>query len=176
MSYRELRSFTENLRVLGYPRSVSVNQFNTPHFELIADILEWLTSRLSNVDIADSITTMQERIAFVKNHVAKVFMETHVKLNPRKLYQADRLAARELLKLSSWLVKSQTKALAAQDGGDVGSSDLVFRTDVSDVKTIRTLCGDLTERGLRVHEQLEQIILISHRKIVSTCETFFHFE
>lgn len=154
MSYRELRSFTENLRVLGYPRAVSVNQFNTPHFELIADILEWLTSRLSNVDIADSITTMQERVAFIKNHVAKVFTETHLKLNPRKLYQADRLAARELLKLSSWLVQSQTKALEAQDGGNIESSDLVFRTEVGDVKTIRMLCGDLTERGLRVHEQL----------------------
>lgn len=43
MSYRELRNFTELLRQLGYPRLISLENFRRPNFELVADILYWMT-------------------------------------------------------------------------------------------------------------------------------------
>ena len=46
MSYRELRNFCEIMRALGYPRLISLENFKTPNFELVADILYWLASRL----------------------------------------------------------------------------------------------------------------------------------
>ena len=43
MSFRELRNFTELLRQLGYPRLISLENFRRPNFELVADILYWMT-------------------------------------------------------------------------------------------------------------------------------------
>lgn len=36
MSFRDLRQLTENLRVLGYPRTVSLDAFREPNFKLVA--------------------------------------------------------------------------------------------------------------------------------------------
>ena len=62
MSYRELRNFKEILTVLGYPRLISIENFKTPHFELVADILIWLCQRYDkNMEILDTITTRRWR-------------------------------------------------------------------------------------------------------------------
>ena len=45
MSFRELRNFTETMRCLGYPRLISMENFRTPNFELVADLLYWLLKR-----------------------------------------------------------------------------------------------------------------------------------
>jgi hypothetical protein len=45
MSYRELRNFTEMMRALGYPRLISVDNFRTPNFVLVADVLDWMVKR-----------------------------------------------------------------------------------------------------------------------------------
>lgn len=37
--------FTEMLRVLGFPRLVSIESFRSPNFPLVAQILQWLVSR-----------------------------------------------------------------------------------------------------------------------------------
>jgi Clusterin-associated protein-1 len=37
--------FTEMMRALGYPRLISVDNFRTPNFELVADILYWMVKR-----------------------------------------------------------------------------------------------------------------------------------
>lgn len=46
MSYRELRNFCEMMRALGYSRLISMENFRKPNFELVADILYWLASRV----------------------------------------------------------------------------------------------------------------------------------
>ena len=45
MSYRELRNFCEMMRSLGYHRPISMENFRTPNFELVADLLDWLLHR-----------------------------------------------------------------------------------------------------------------------------------
>jgi hypothetical protein len=45
--------FTETMKALGYPRLISVENFRTPNFELVADALYWLVHR--------SATTRHER-------------------------------------------------------------------------------------------------------------------
>lgn len=37
--------FTERMKALGYPRIISMDNFRTPNFELVADILFWLLKR-----------------------------------------------------------------------------------------------------------------------------------
>lgn len=64
MSYRDLRSetfvtnllyflhlscftldFTEMMRALGYPRLISMDNFRSPNFPLVSEILQWLVRR-----------------------------------------------------------------------------------------------------------------------------------
>jgi hypothetical protein len=40
--------FTETMKALGYPRLISVENFRTPNFELVADALFWLVSPISS--------------------------------------------------------------------------------------------------------------------------------
>jgi len=40
-----LSDFTERMKSLGYPRIISMDNFRTPNFELVADILFWLLKR-----------------------------------------------------------------------------------------------------------------------------------
>lgn len=42
-----LSGFVEMLRALGYPRLVSIENFRTPNFNLVAEILAWLLKRYS---------------------------------------------------------------------------------------------------------------------------------
>lgn len=38
-------AFKETMKVLGYPRLISVDNFRMPNFELVADCLHWLVHR-----------------------------------------------------------------------------------------------------------------------------------
>lgn len=42
-----LTDFTEMMRALGYPRLISMENFRTPNFTLVAEILTWLVKRYS---------------------------------------------------------------------------------------------------------------------------------
>lgn len=56
MSYRECRSLCEMLRSLNYNRIVSLENFARPNFELVADILYWLSQKYDpQSDISDDI-------------------------------------------------------------------------------------------------------------------------
>lgn len=39
--------FVERMKTLGYPRLISMDNFRTPNFELVADILYWLVKRFA---------------------------------------------------------------------------------------------------------------------------------
>uniref|UniRef100_A0A670JI74 Uncharacterized protein n=1 Tax=Podarcis muralis TaxID=64176 RepID=A0A670JI74_PODMU len=40
------QDFTEMMRALGYPRLISMENFRTPNFMLVSEILIWLVKRL----------------------------------------------------------------------------------------------------------------------------------
>ena len=66
MSYRELRNFCEVMRALGYPRIISMENFKTPNFELVADILYWLVNRFDqDFELADDTEDERDRVKFV---------------------------------------------------------------------------------------------------------------
>uniref|UniRef100_A0A8C6ZMM7 Uncharacterized protein n=1 Tax=Nothoprocta perdicaria TaxID=30464 RepID=A0A8C6ZMM7_NOTPE len=46
MSFRDLRNFTEMMKALGYPRLISMENFRTPNFMLVSEVLLWLVKRL----------------------------------------------------------------------------------------------------------------------------------
>lgn len=85
MSYRELRNFCEMMRSLGYHRLISMENFRTPNFELVADVLDWLLHRFEpGSSLPDDISTEQHRVMFIKAVCEKVVLKTGTKLNPKK--------------------------------------------------------------------------------------------
>lgn len=47
--------FTEMMKSLGYQRLISVENFRTPNFELVADVLFWLVHRYEHAASNQSI-------------------------------------------------------------------------------------------------------------------------
>ncbi len=55
------------MKNLGYPRLISVDNFRLPNFELVADILYWMTHCIDpESEISDDISTEENRVKFLK--------------------------------------------------------------------------------------------------------------
>ena len=107
MSYRELRNFSETMRSLGYPRPVSVESFRSPNFELAADCLSWLVERYEpGESVPEDLATVKDRVYFLRRCAEIMLSRARIKLNLKRLYQADGFAVRELLKIASVLYKA----------------------------------------------------------------------
>lgn len=150
MSFRDLRCLTENLRVLGYPNIVSLDSFREPNFKLVAELLIWLTSVYEpRVNIPTSIESEHDRISLIKT-VSQIFItKQHIKLNTKKLYQADGYAVKELLKLINALVEA-SKAPATLDCVKVLDSNLKS----SQLKGMRERVNKISKSGIALHEAL----------------------
>lgn len=107
MAYREVRDFCEIMRSLGYSRVISLENFRTPNFELVADILYWLALRVDpDCNIPDDIEEERQRINFITKLTSFFLAKTRTRLNMRKLYQSDGYAVKELLKVAGMLNKA----------------------------------------------------------------------
>jgi len=154
MSFRDLRQLTENLRVLGYPRTVSLDAFREPNFKLVAELLIWLTSIYEpNAVIPTSVESEHDRIALIKG-IAQLFVtKQHIKLNAKRLYQADGYAVKELLKLINSLVEC-----GQHETGDFSSSNLAKLTEPTmkqaALRDLRERVMQLTRTGATLHESL----------------------
>ncbi|EEH60284.1 uncharacterized protein MICPUCDRAFT_13487, partial [Micromonas pusilla CCMP1545] len=156
MSFREIRNFTECMRSLGYPRIVSVENFRTPNFELVADCLEWLAQRYDGgAVVEDDISTETDRVRFLKSVAAVFLSKARIKLNLKRLYAADGLAVKELLKIANLLYQATAKA-DEDDADEEASGGTAFALDASafDVKTTRALASEITRLGATLHDAL----------------------
>ena len=116
MSFRELRNFKEIMATLGYPRLISIENFKVPHFELVADALEWLCHRYDkNMEILSDIRTEQDRVAFLKSVAEQLLVKARVKLNLKNLYASNGFAVRELLKVATLLHDAHKNASLDQE-------------------------------------------------------------
>jgi len=154
MSFRELRNFCEIMRSLGYPRLVSMDNFRTPNFELVADVSDWLLHRFEpGVHIPDDISTEAHRVQFIKVICEKVILRTAVKLNPKKLYGADGYAVKELLKLAQVLYDAQ-KSIG--ENLPENGEDFTLNSKLADLKSTRSLCSQIVESGASLFELLSK--------------------
>ena len=116
MSFRELRNFKEIMATMGYPRLISIENFKVPHFELVADALEWLCHRYDkNMEILSDIRTEQDRVAFLKSVAEQLLVKARVKLNLKNLYASNGFAVRELLKVATLLHDAHKNASLDQE-------------------------------------------------------------
>ena len=66
-------------------------------------------------NISDEISTEGERVAFLQAVAGAMLTKARTKLNIKRLYAADGLAVKELLKIASLLYKATQKASADDD-------------------------------------------------------------
>ncbi|XP_078052995.1 clusterin associated protein 1 [Augochlora pura] len=157
MSFRDLRNFTEMMRVLGYPRLISVGNFRIPNFPLVAEILIWLVKRFDpDVDLPTEHNTEEERIALIRAVAEFMALKTNVKLNTKKLYQADGYAVKELLKVTTLLYDAQSNSIdgnmTEEDNFDVSNFDISDK--INELKSTRELARQLTVTGASLFDLL----------------------
>mmetsp|Transcript_3464 Transcript_3464/g.3809 ORF Transcript_3464/g.3809 Transcript_3464/m.3809 type:complete len:408 (-) Transcript_3464:146-1369(-) len=153
MSYRELRNFCEIMRALGYPRLISMENFRKPNFELVADILFWLAQRYDpNTDISDDIDEEKHRVEFIKSVTMLFLTKARIRLNPKKLYQADGNAVQEILKVAGMLYKAYSSAGNEEEQ----RTDFALPTKLSNLKSFKSLAQEITDSGAKLHDLMEK--------------------
>ncbi|XP_040604103.1 clusterin-associated protein 1 isoform X2 [Mesocricetus auratus] len=146
------------MRALGYPRHISMENFRSPNFGLVSEVLLWLVKRYEpQTDIPSDIETEQDRVFFIKAIAQFMATKAHIKLNTKKLYQADGYAVKELLKVTSVLYNAmKTKGM---EGSKVGEEDISkFKFDlgskIADLKAARQLASEITAKGASLYDLL----------------------
>ncbi|MBZ3879663.1 Clusterin-associated protein 1 [Sciurus carolinensis] len=154
--------FTEMMRALGYPRHISMENFRTPNFGLVSEVLLWLVKRYEpQTDIPSDVDTEQDRVFFIKAIAQFMATKAHIKLNTKKLYQADGYAVKELLKVTSVLYNAmKTKGM---ESSKVGEEDVSkFKFDLGS-KELRT---EAIARPLEINET-EKVMRIAIKEILA---------
>jgi len=135
-----------------------MENFRSPNFELVADILDWLLHRFEpNCFIPDDISTENHRVQFIKAVCEKVVVRTGTKLNARKLYGADGYAVKEMLRLATVLYDAQRSVAdttVLPEG--VGDDGFVLSSKLADLKSTRSLCSSIVESGAGLFDLLQK--------------------
>ncbi|GJQ72252.1 hypothetical protein Trydic_g3343 [Trypoxylus dichotomus] len=170
MSYRDIRNFTEMLRALGYPTLISMESFRTPNFALVADLLVWLAKRFDpDVDIPKEIETEDERVLLIRNAAQFMAVKANIRLNTKRLYQADGYAVKELLKVANLLydaLKVNETEQRQDDDDDVNLKEFDVSDKLHDLKQSRQLASEITSSGATLFDLLgKEVDLRSTRNI-----------
>ncbi|XP_017834168.4 clusterin-associated protein 1 isoform X2 [Callithrix jacchus] len=146
------------MRALGYPRHVSMENFRTPNFELVSEVLLWLVKRYEpQTDIPLNVDTEQDRVFFIKAIAQFMATKAHIKLNTKKLYQADGYAVKELLKITSVLynaMKSKGMEGSQRVEEDVSKFKFDLSSKIADLKAARQLASEITSKGASLYDLL----------------------
>lgn len=155
MSYMYMRKFVEVMKTLGYPKAISMDSFRTPDFAMVADCLHWLVSRYDpSADLDTDISTEQKRVAFIKSATQLMLSKGRIKLNPRRLYSADGVAVKELLKIAS--VLEEATNLAGQKENEVLSPEQFPTRNAFEMKATRALVSEITKFGASLYDCLAE--------------------
>lgn len=115
------------MHTLGYRRPISYENFRTPNFELMADIVRHLVSLFdASLTLPPTTATEAERVAFVQETARLMVSHAHLDVNMRKLYQADIGAVQEMNKLAQ-LLHTSLELMRHETSGTGGQSEEVLR-------------------------------------------------
>ncbi|XP_026481590.1 clusterin-associated protein 1 homolog [Ctenocephalides felis] len=156
MSYREIRDFSEHLRILDYPHSTTLPTVNNGGFSALAVLLQWLAGRVeTGASIAGDATQESGRVQLIRSAVEFMAVKAGIKLNPRRLYGCGGGAAKELLKVTTMLV-SAPKTEEDPYSDNTSSLDMDLMDKVEELRTARSLSSELTNRGATLYDLLEK--------------------
>nr|CDJ80533.1 Clusterin-associated protein-1 domain containing protein [Haemonchus contortus] len=156
MSYRERRNLCEMTKAIGYPRILSLENFRTPNFRLVAELLEWIVKRFdpSATISAEHTTTEQDRVLFIKQAVLLLLQNSRLRLNPRRLYQADGNAVQELLPAVKLLYESGKQLPAEDVNAHWNAIKNKLNAKMQEIRIARQLATQLPQTGAALHDLL----------------------
>ena len=139
MSFRELRNFCEIMRALGYHRNISLENFRDPNFELVADILYLFALRYDpKADISDDIEDEKDSIMFIRAACQLFTSKARITINPKRLYEAQGYAVKELLKIATMMYKAmQSSEQFDDDEGGGQGMDFNMNSKLHNLKAAR---------------------------------------
>ncbi len=142
------------MRALGYPQLISMENFTTPNFELVAHALYWLVKRYDpDIDISDNIEEEDDRIDFIKQ-VCHIFAsKARLKLNIKRIYEARNFAVREMLKIAEMLYKAM-KAASMEEEDSSSILDFSLSSKLHNLKSARELSLQITESGAKLYDMV----------------------
>ncbi|KAM9796488.1 clusterin-associated protein 1 homolog isoform 2-T3 [Syngnathus typhle] len=160
--------FTEMMRALGYPRLISMENFRTPNFNLVAEIMLWLVKRYEpQMDIPPDVETESDRVFFIKAVAQFMATKAHIKLNTKRLYQADGYAVKEMIKITSVLYSAiKTKQMGLEDQVEEDSNKFKFdiSSRISDLKEARHLASEVTSKGASLYDLLGKEVELREKR------------
>ncbi|KAF3690779.1 Clusterin-associated protein 1 -like protein Qilin [Channa argus] len=168
MSFRDLRHFTEMMRALGYPRLISMENFRTPNFALVAEILTWLVKSYEpEVDIPIDVDTESDRVVFIRAVAQFMATKAHIMLNTKHLYQGDGHAVKEMLKITS-VLHSAMKTAQMSLGNQTEEDNSKFKFDLSsripELKEARQLASEITAKGASLYDLLGKEVELREKR------------
>ncbi|CAF2029434.1 unnamed protein product [Rotaria magnacalcarata] len=160
MTYRDISHLCEMARVLSYPRLISMENFRQPNFRLVAELMTWLVKQYdSQADIPNDIEGEHDRVIFIRTVAQIIATKAYMKLNTKKLYQADGYAVKEILKVITPLYKalrdSENRELDEDEDTDP-QYRYAMNDDITTLKSARLLCSTITQKGANLHELLSK--------------------
>ncbi|KAL1116326.1 hypothetical protein AAG570_005821 [Ranatra chinensis] len=145
------------MKTLGYNRLISMENFRTPNFPLVAEILIWIVGRFDpdSNDIHTSYDTQEDRVRLIRSTAQLLALKGNIMLNTKRLYQADGFAVKELLKVVTKLYEAVQ--LLEEDVGRAQPlnsrlRDLLFQ--IQELKMSRELASQVVTKGALLYELL----------------------
>jgi len=169
MSFRDLRNLTEMMRTLGYPRLISLENFRQPNFPLVAEMLVWLVKRFEpTADLPTDVESEQDRVILIRTVVQFMATKAHIKLNPKKLYQSDGYAVKELIKVAGVLYSAMKTNTGAKDDEGEGDSSALPTFDIgsklAELKQTRQLGTSITMKGAALYDLLGREVELREKR------------
>lgn len=106
-----------------------------------------------SADISESVSNMQDRVIFLKQAAQLMQTKGRIKLNTKRLYQADGYAVKELIKISQVLYEA-IKSNPEEDDEILGGDN--FSLKLTDLKDVRDLASEITDHGAKLAELLDK--------------------
>jgi len=139
-----------------------MENFREPNFELVADILYWFAHRYDpKVDISDNIEDEKDRVLFIRSVCQMFATKARITLNPKKLYEAQGYAVKEMLKIAQMMYKAVLSSSTGDDeegaANGIGTGQLMdfnMSSKLHNLKAARTLATEITESGAKLFDFL----------------------
>lgn len=116
-----------------------MENFREPNFELVADIMYWFAVRYDpKADISDDIEEEKDRVNFIRSVCQLFAAKARITLNPKKLYEAQGFAVKEMLKVASMMYKAmQSSDSVEDDESGLQSMDFNMNSKLNNLKAAR---------------------------------------
>ncbi|KAL3320006.1 Clusterin-associated protein 1 [Cichlidogyrus casuarinus] len=128
---------------MGYPRTVSIDNFHTPNFRLVIEIIGFLAQKLDpTFGIVSSIDTQQNRLYLVKMLMHFFSSNAGLKIIGKRIYQADNHAIKEITKISNILYQTKIKEIDEISGK---ISEYFEMERIKEITSVHRLVSEILE-------------------------------